>query len=243
MDGFLTPSLAIAAAVALLAGVVRGFAGFGAAMILTPVFSALYGPLVGVPVCLLIEFCIALPMLRNAVGLVDWRRTGVLLLAASLAVPLGIWVLQAGEPGPLRWAMSGIVLGAVLLLATGWRFQGRPTTPATVAAGAASGFLNGLAGMAGPPIAFYYLAGADAAATVRASFVVYFSAIDLVALLALGAQGLMTLDMLILGAVLAVPYIAGGLAGEHLFPLASDAFFRRLALVILAAVAVVTPWV
>src|SRR5262245_49911036 len=113
MDHLLTSSLATAAAVAVLAGVVRGFAGFGAAMILTPVFSALYGPIIGVPVCLLVEFCIALPMLRGAVGLVDWKRIGLLLLAAAVAVPLGIFVLLAADPGPLRWAISGIVLGAV----------------------------------------------------------------------------------------------------------------------------------
>ena len=242
MDHLLTTPLAIAAVVALLAGVVRGFAGFGAAMILTPVFSALYGPIVGVPVCLLVEFCIALPMLRGAIGLVDWKRIGLLLLAAAVAVPLGIFVLLAADPGPLRWAISGIVLGAVLLLATGWRFRGQPTPPATLAAGAASGFLNGLCGMAGPPVAFYYLAGADAAATVRASFIVYFGAVDFVALVGLGIQGLMTLDTLILGAILAVPYIAGGLVGERLFPLASETFFRRLALVVLAFVAILAPW-
>jgi hypothetical protein len=225
----------------VLAGVVRGFAGFGVAMILTPVFSALYGPIVGVPICLLVEFCIALPMLRGAIGLVDWRRIGLLLVAAAVAVPLGILVLLAVDPGPLRWAISGIVLGAVLLLATGWRFRGKPAPPATVAAGVSSGFLNGLCGMAGPPVAFYYLAGADTAATVRASFIVYFGAIDLVSLVGPGVQGLMTLDVLILGAILAMPYIAGGLVGERLFPLASETFFRRLALAILACVAILAP--
>ncbi|WP_178133660.1 sulfite exporter TauE/SafE family protein [Vineibacter terrae] len=241
MDHLIAPSLAVAAGVALLAGVVRGFAGFGAAMILTPVFSALYGPVIGVPVCLLVEFCIALPMLRGAVGLVDWRRIGLLLLAATVAVPLGVLVLLKADPEPLRWAISGVVLSAVLILAMGWRFAGRPTRPATLAAGAASGFLNGLCGMAGPPIAFYYLAGADGAAAVRASFIVYFGAVDLVALIGLGLQGLVTRDTLILGAILAGPYVAGGLVGQRLFPLASEAFFRRLALVILACVAVGAP--
>jgi uncharacterized membrane protein YfcA len=241
MDHLLTTSLAIAAGVALLAGVVRGFAGFGAAMILTPVFSALYGPIAGVPVCLLLEFCIALPMLRGAVGLVDWRRIGLLLLAAAIAVPLGILVLLSVDAVPLRWAISGIVLGAVLLLTAGWRFGGRPTPPATLAAGATSGFLNGLCGMAGPPIALYYLAGADGAATVRASFIVYFAAVDFMALAGMGVQGMITLDTLVLGAILAIPYVAGGLVGERLFPLASESFFRRLALFILACVAVAAP--
>jgi uncharacterized membrane protein YfcA len=232
----------IAAAVtALLAGVVRGFAGFGAAMILTPVFSALYGPVTAVPLCLLLEFCIALPMLRGSVGLVDLRRIGLLLAAAAVGVPLGIAVLLSADPAPLRWAISGIVLGAVLLLATGWRFGGRPMAPATLAAGAASGFLNGLCGMAGPPVAFYYLAGGDGAATVRASFIVYFAAVDVVALAGLALRGAVTLDTLLLGALLVVPYLAGGLIGERLFPLASEAFFRRLALIILGAVALAAP--
>ena len=53
----------IAAAVACIAGMVRGFAGFGAAMMMTPVFSALYGPAVGIALCLLLEIAVALPLL------------------------------------------------------------------------------------------------------------------------------------------------------------------------------------
>ncbi len=233
--------LIAAGAAALLAGIVRGFAGFGAAMILTPVLSALYGPTTGVPLCLLLEFCIALPLLRSAATLVDFRRIGMLLVSASLAVPLGIAVLLALDPEPLRWTISGIVLAAVLLLATGWRFRGKPTPPATLAAGAASGFLNGLCGMAGPPVVFYYLAGSEGAAIVRASLIVYFAAVDLVALAGLGLRGLITCDILVLGIMLVVPYIAGGLVGDRVFPLASEAFFRRLAFIILTTVALMAP--
>ena len=138
---------------------VRGFAGFGAAMIMTPIFSALYGPAVGVALCLLLEIAVALPVVPGVVRLVDWRRIGLLLVAAAVGVPLGNLVLTRAEPEPMRWAISAIVLGAVVLLASGWRFAGRPRTATTLAAGVSSGFLNGLAGMAGPPIAFYYLAG------------------------------------------------------------------------------------
>ena len=44
----LQPDFWIAAAMTLLAGVVRGFAGFGAAIIQAPVFALLYPPAVGV---------------------------------------------------------------------------------------------------------------------------------------------------------------------------------------------------
>ena len=74
------------------------------------------------------------------------------------------------------------MLGAVALLASGWRFPGRPRTATTLAAGVSSGFLNGLAGMAGPPIAFYYLAGDETVTRVRANLTTYFVFVDLVAL-------------------------------------------------------------
>ena len=57
---------AAAVGAALLAGVVRGFSGFGSALILSPSLSALYGPEVAVPVALLLEFALAGPFVPPA---------------------------------------------------------------------------------------------------------------------------------------------------------------------------------
>src|SRR5258706_2066594 len=182
MPGFPSPAFLIAAVFAFIAGMVRGFSGFGAAMLMTPVFPALYGPAVGVVLCLLLEIAVGLPLLRGAVPHVDWRRIGFLLLAAVVGIPLGNLVLTNSNPEPMRWAISGIVLLAVVLLASGWRYHGRPTTGATAGVGLISGFLNGLSGMAGPPIIFYYLAGTEAAAQGRAKLTTYFLFVDLFSL-------------------------------------------------------------
>src|SRR5215475_7230402 len=123
MPDLLSAPFLICAAVACIAGMVRGFAGFGAAMLMTPVFSALHGPAVGVAICLLLEIVVALPLLPGVVRLVDWRRNGVLTIS---------------EPEPMRWVISAIVLVAVLLLASGWRYSGKPRTLPTLAAGACS---------------------------------------------------------------------------------------------------------
>ena len=65
MPDLLTFPFLISAVVACIAGMVRGFAGFGAAMLMTPVFSALYGPPVGIALCLLLEIAVALPLLLS----------------------------------------------------------------------------------------------------------------------------------------------------------------------------------
>jgi len=238
MPDLLALPFLICALVACIAGMVRGFAGFGAAMMMTPAFSALLGPAVGVALCLLLEVVVALPLLPGVVRLVDWRRIGLLLAAAVVGVPLGNFVLTRAEPEPMRWAISAIVLGAVALLASGWRFPGRPHTATTLAAGATSGFLNGLSGMAGPPIAFYYLAGDETVTRVRANLTTYFVFVDLVTVAAFVSRDLIGWSTVVQGLFLAPAVILGGLLGGRLFPLASERFYRRLALGLLVAVAI-----
>ncbi|MPZ30970.1 MAG: TSUP family transporter [Rhodospirillales bacterium] len=238
MPDLLAPPFLICAVVACIAGMVRGFAGFGAAMIMTPIFSALYGPAVGVALCLMLEIAVALPVVPGVVRLVDWHRIGLLLVAAVLGVPVGNLVLTQVAAEPMRWAISAIVLGAVALLASGWRFAGRPRPATTLAAGITSGFLNGLAGMAGPPIAFYYLAGDESVTRVRANLTTYFVFVDLVAIAAFVARDLVDRDTLVLGLFLAPAVMLGGVLGARLFPLASEGFYRRLALALLVGVAI-----
>jgi uncharacterized membrane protein YfcA len=238
MPDLLSVPFLVCAAAACIAGMVRGFAGFGAAMLMTPVFSALHGPAVGVALCLLLEVAVALPLVPRVVRLVDWRRIGLLLAAAAAAVPFGNVVLTFIEPQPMRWTISAIVLTAVLVLASGWRFAGTPRTVTTLAAGATSGFLNGLSGMAGPPIAFYYLAGPESVTRVRANHTTYFVFVDLLAVAAFVARGLLDAGTLMQGLLLAPAVMAGGVLGGALFPLASETFYRRLGMVLLAGVAI-----
>ena len=238
MPDLLTLAFLTTAVIAVVAGMVRGFAGFGAAMLMTPAFSALYGPAIGISLCLLLEIAVALPLLPRAVKYVDWRRIGLILAAAIVGAPVGNLVLTEVAPEPMRIAISLIVLVAVTLLASGWRFRGRPRPATTLAAGGMSGFLNGLSGMAGPPIIFYYLAGNETAERVRANLTTYFIFVDLVTLVVFVGRDLIGWQTGVLALWLVPAVVAGGLLGERLFPLASEKFYRRLALTLLVAVAI-----
>jgi hypothetical protein len=92
--------------------------------------------------------------------------------------------------------------------------------------------------MAGPPIAFYYLAGNETATRVRANLTTYFIFVDLAALAVFLARGMVHADTAVLGLFLTPAVVAGGLLGERLFPLASEGFYRRLALCLLVGVAI-----
>ena len=236
----LSGAFAAAVGAALLAGAVRGFTGFGSALILSPSLAALYGPQVAVPVALLLEFALAAPFVPPAVRLVDRRRTALLCVAAAVTIPLGAYVLTAVDARALRWAICAMVLVAVAIIGSGWRYHGRPHPAATAATGALSGLLGGSTGLSGPPVIFYELSGSGPIARMRASFMVFFAWVDVVALASFAATGTLRARPLVIALALVAPYLGAAGIGARLFGRASETFYRRLALVVLAAVAVVS---
>eukprot|EP01036_Dinobryon_divergens_P043628 gene43628-58103_t len=141
MPDLLSAPFLICAAVACIAGMVRGFAGFGAAMLMTPIFSALYGPAVGIALCLLLEIAVALPLVPRVLPLVDWRRIGLLLLAAVLKLgggdalvrffPHGVAADEAARASS-RHAVNFIVVPALVSLAA-WAVVGAAASGAAAA--------------------------------------------------------------------------------------------------------------
>jgi uncharacterized membrane protein YfcA len=73
---------------------------------------------------------------------------------------------------------------------------------------------------------------------VRANLTTYFVFVDLAAIMTFASRGLIDWGTIVLGLFLAPAVIAGGLLGGKLFPLASEKFYRRLALVLLVGVAI-----
>jgi hypothetical protein len=73
---------------------------------------------------------------------------------------------------------------------------------------------------------------------VRANLTTYFVFVDLVAFAVFASRGLIDLATGVQAVFLAPAVVLGGLLGGYLFPLASERFYRRLALVLLVGVAI-----
>ena len=92
MDSFAPEVIALAAAIAAAAGVIRGITGFGGAMVMSPPLALLLGPLMAVPIVLLLESLAAAPMLVATRRLVRWKVIGPIMLMACVTVPLTVTV-------------------------------------------------------------------------------------------------------------------------------------------------------
>lgn len=229
----------LAAALAVLAGLVRGFSGFGAGMIFVPVASALYSPVLAVPLLFLFDTMTSLPYLIAAFRQCDWRSVLPLTLGATVTVPIGVYVLVVADPIILRWIICLLILGIVGIMATGWRYQRPPSAPYSASVGAVSGFCGGSTSLFGPPVILFWLGGASSPALVRNNILAYFGLIAVVTVASLWHRNLVTLDVTGMAFLFLPVYAIAFFIGSRLFKLASDRFFRLFALALCGATAVV----
>ena len=219
---------------ALIAGMARGFSGFGAALIFVPLAGALVGPKLGAPILVIIDGIFASYLIPSAWKLGDRRDIALMFSGAIIGVPVGTVILTLFAPLTLRWLIAGMASAMLVLLISGWRYHGRPHALATIVVGAISGLFSGIAQIGGPPVVSYWL-GADTAHTkLRANIILYFAASTVLSLMTYLGGGLMSLQVLKFALFTGPAYGLGTLAGTRMFGLASPAIFRTISLALIA---------
>jgi uncharacterized membrane protein YfcA len=223
----------------LVAGVVRGFSGFGSAFIFMPLASAVVGPKIAAAVILLIDLVAAAPMIPEGWRLGDKRDVGTMALGLPLGIPIGAWALTHSDPLLVRWLLVALIIPMLALLMSGWRYGGRPIPILTVAVGAMSGLLSGVAQMGGPPIILYWLGSASKAGVVRANVVLFFAVSTAMTTGIYAASGLLPFALVGLVALTGPAYGMGIWIGSRMFRLANERTFRRLCYALIALAALI----
>ena len=102
----LDSNLLLMAVVVAVAGIVRGFSGFGAGLIMVPTLSLLVDPVLAVPLVVLMEAVAGLQLVPGAIQSVQWRTVAPMGIAACLSIPLGSRVLASLDPATMRIGIS-----------------------------------------------------------------------------------------------------------------------------------------
>lgn len=229
---------AAASCVLFVAGIVRGFSGFGFSMVAVTALSLLRPPAEIIPMVMLLEVGASLHLMTSAWRHTEWRSLAWLMVGMGGATPLGVLVLATVAPNRMRIVVSLLVLAAAMALLSGWRMQRQPGLRATLATGALSGFLNGAASIAGPPVIVFYLSSPAALHVSRASLIAFFLGCDLLALFVDGACGLVNVQTWSRAACFLAPVAAGVLLGNHGFQNARPEILRRIVLLLLVALSI-----
>jgi hypothetical protein len=222
-------SFFLAAATVLVAGLMRGFAGFGSAILMAPILAILFGPVHMVPLVSCLELPMGAMLFAGVRKDVDWRFVGPLSAIAMIAMPAGVWMLLSLDAGTLTKFVSVIVLLFVGVLVSGWRYRGPRPLPLTLGIGGVSGAMMATTSVGGPPVLIYMLAAELPALTVRANIVAYYllTGFVLIVIVMLASP---TGVAALVDAILLLPIILiGSWIGSRLAGKASERVYRAIA--------------
>ncbi|RTZ43286.1 sulfite exporter TauE/SafE family protein [Candidimonas sp. SYP-B2681] len=214
------PSLSIFAELAsatFVGSLMRGYSGFGAGLLMAPVFSLLMSPTDVVVLVLGINLLTTFQLLPGALRTVNWRLVWRLFIPSLLGLPIGLGMLHMVDAAVMRKLIAFIVILVSLLMLIGWHYKGRRGLIQDSLAGALSGFMTAIGGIGGPPVILYMLSDRSLPlAVIRAVSLVYFSLAQVVTLAPLAVGGSLTLRQGVYIVVLLPAAVVASLLGAQL---------------------------
>jgi uncharacterized protein len=238
MPEFLDLTFVYTVVAVILAGLIRGFTGFGSAMVMAPVLVHLVGPAQAVATTLALEFVVSIQLIPAA-----WQHRNLKMLAplgigAWIFAPVGVWLVVRIDEEIMRQVVSIIVLSFVIILSLGWRYQGSVKGSLSLLIGSLSGLLSGATSMGGPPVILYMMSGPNDPVKIRSTIILFFVISIFPSLGSLIWAGVLDGEVVFRVALLAPPFMIAAWIGSRFFHIASETFFRRLTLGLLTIIAV-----
>ena len=239
-EAFSIAELVVVAVAACFAGFLRGFLGFGGALVIILVLNVVLGPLAALPIACLSGMPSTLQLLPVAVRLSERAFVLPFGLSSFAVAPLGTWILVSVDPAVMKIAISTMVLVLVAMLYRGWRFAAGSSVPALMVAGSLTGLVQGSAGVGGPPAVAMALSRPGSAEQQRANVIGVVTALSLCALVPMWYNGLFTAKVIVLSLAIVPIYSATTWFGARYFSAGGTKHYRSSALVFLAFVGLVT---
>jgi hypothetical protein len=226
-------SIGVAVIAVFVAGVIRGYSGFGFAMVAVTSMSLVVPPARVVPLVLILEVMASISLVPQVWKDIDWYSLRWLLAGSLFATPFGAYLLVNMPAEPMRISISLLVLVAAILLLRGWSWKRMPSRPLILTTGITCGILNGAAAIGGPPVILLYLSSPAGVAVSRASIIAYFLGIDTMSLVMASINGLTTFQTILLTVVCLIPLLLGIVAGSKMFIKVDKESFRHHVLILL----------
>ena len=232
-------NLAIASAVAVVAGLIHGFTGFGVGLVLVPSLAILLGPVEAVAIAGIASIAATTQLIPSAVRVMDRRLIWPILVPIPFAVIAGTQLLVVIDPLIMQRSMGALVFALGLVLLFGFRWGARRGIGAGVSVGLLGGLLGGSTSMGGPIFTTYILSSEASARSMRGGILVVTTTVSVFTIAGLAVSNAVGFETVIRSIVLFLPNALGIWVGAKLFGRSADATYRRVALALLLIIGVV----
>jgi hypothetical protein len=210
-------TIGISGMIILIAAIIRGFSGFGLALVAVPLLSMIMAPMSFVPLIFGMQIIAVFPGLKRTLQDVQWNQVISLLPGSFLGTWVGLLLLYRINPEVIGIIIAiAVVLVAVFLL-KGLRFSRHFSKSETAIIGMLAGLLNGAASLPGPPVILAQLVMPNTNKMVRSNLIIFFTILSLLGLTSIVAGGKLNETHVYLIATSTPFLILGTWLGERLF--------------------------
>jgi uncharacterized protein len=227
-------TIAVLAAATAAAGILRGYSGFGGALVMAPAFLRVTSPAESVALISVVHLLTSLQGVGPSLQLADRGILVPLGIAAIVGVPLGIVLLGWLEPQAVKTIVALVVIALAIAIGFGVRPTGKPARWKSLIAGALSGALNGFCGIGGPPAVLYVLGTGKQAVELRASFILYFALLYPITMLGLALTGFVSVHAVLIGTALAPVFFLTTHLGHAMFHRLKSRWFVPVCMAVLS---------
>ncbi len=226
------------ALVAFGAGLIRGFTGFGGPAFILAILTLFFAPVTIVSKILVVDFFTNVYLFRACYRQINWRATLTMVIPTMIFMPLGHWLLIELDPAWMKRAMALIISAACVMMLIGFRYRHPMTRNWLIFVGICSGVVFGGTYIALVAVVFILLGpyDKDEGRTLIISWS-FFTVLGFALISA--ASGTTVLDDITTALPGAVTYMLGAWLGSLGFRRSSEKLFRRAAITILLALAIV----
>ena len=230
--------IAVTGATALVAGVVRGYSGFGGPALMALVLTQFFNPLSVLTKVMIIDAVSYLLLVPSTVREFDRRLVTVVTVATLLGLPIGVYLLTVTDPVVMKRAVAAAVAVCVLVMLLGLRFRVRPPMVVQVLVGVLAGVVLGATYIALVAVIFFF-ALPDSGARSRANTVFWGITLACVLIASHMVLGNVTIGDLWRAILVGIVYLAGTGAGVWWFRRSGERTFRRAVLWLLLGLAAI----
>lgn len=223
--------------IVIFAGIVRGYSGFGFAVIAVVGLNFFFEPTQSVAIVLSLDVICSLNLLKQAFEQADYPVLKKLIIGSIIGIPVGYCCLLLIPSDLLKLLICFGILGLALMLLSTRRPFDADKTSTQLGFGIASGAGTASASVGGPMIVYYMSSSNLSTQSQRATMILFFVASEGLVVAGLVGSGVAdgnlgkALLILTLPTLLAVQY------GQYLFNRKPPASLKSFALPVMIAVA------
>ncbi|MEM7241793.1 MAG: sulfite exporter TauE/SafE family protein [Pseudomonadota bacterium] len=222
--------------VCFLAGLIRGFTGFGLSAVLVAIIAVFVAPIELLPIALLLEAAATVFLLNTTWRDADWGVVSMFIVGSVLGYPTGLALTIALDPQVSKIVALLLIFGLVLALLMGWVPPMKKTRLPLGLAGFTASFVSGIAGVGGLVYAAVFLAMNLPARVMRATMIVYLGVSLTYSITVQSVLGVMDEVALSRAAVMVPVTLLGVWIGKMFFAPETEKYYRRICMGFLVVV-------